>query len=103
MKPAASPLRLYVDRLTLPAMPRTQGARVGAALQAELARLLAQPAMQARLRSPGAAERLAQAEFDGGTLMLRRAERPEHTGRRLARQLVERLGTAAEGRMEPLR
>jgi hypothetical protein len=86
-----------VAQLNLPAMPRAQGARVGAALQAELARLLVQPALQQQLRAPGAAERLAAAALDGGALALRRAERPERTGQRLAQQLVDSLLAAADG------
>jgi len=69
-----------------------RGERIGAALRQELAQLLASDAMIERLSDSVASRALATTvALDGGSLRLRRNERPERTGRRLAKRLAYKL------------
>jgi hypothetical protein len=90
--PSQAPLRLHIGTLALPGMSRVQGERIGAALRQELAQLLASDAMIERLSDSVASRALATTvALDGGNLRLRRNERPERTGRRLAQRLAQSL------------
>jgi hypothetical protein len=78
-------LRLNVGMLALPGGTQAQAGRIGAALQAELARLLAAADVNS-LASSQVPQRL-----DAGTLRFETGERPEIAGRRLARAIAAAL------------
>ena len=87
--PPPAPLRVHIDTLSLPAMPHARGERVGAALLAELTRLMSQQAAQQRLREITGSGRLSSAAaVDAGMLPLAPGERPELTGHRLAERVA---------------
>src|SRR5262249_40496960 len=100
--PPPAPLRLHIGTLALPGVSPAQGERIGAALQHELARLLASDAAMERLRGSIASGALASTTaLDAGSLRMRRNERPERTGRRFAQRLAQSLLTPARPRGAP--
>lgn len=83
--PTPSRIKLQIDTLALPGYSRGEGQRLAAALQGELQRLLGQQAPAAGWQQQGL--RLP-------ALSVRAGERPELTGRRLARAIVRGLQEA---------
>ncbi len=84
--------RVHIERLILDGLPLTTraGARVGAAVERELARLLAADGVPEHLRAGGAVPRVAapRLQFASG-------DRPDTIGRKIARSIHRGLG---EGR-----
>lgn len=83
--PTSARIKLQIDTLALPGFSRADGQRLVSALQGELQRLLSQQAPAAGWQQQGL--RLP-------ALSIRAGERPELTGRRLARAIVHGLQEA---------
>ncbi len=80
-------------------MTQRRGERVGAALQSELFRLLSSEGSLRSLREAAASGSLVTAEsLSVGNLRISGRERPERTGQRLARQLVDQLTASPTSR-----
>jgi hypothetical protein len=82
---------LHIERLVLEGLPVTgsQGARVQAAVEAELARLLAERGLAASLQAGGAVPRLP-----GGALTLTLGGSPAQLGAQIAQSVYSGLGSA---------
>ena len=94
-----APVRVEIGVLSLAGVSRNRGAAVGAALRAELARVLGTEAAQRQLREFAAAGGTA-ARIDAGHMSARAGERAEKLGTRIATQVAGGLSgaTAVRGR-----
>lgn len=77
-----APVRVKIGVLSLAGVSRPRGAAIGAALQAELARVLGSEQVQSRLRA------FAAPTLDGGRMTVHRGERAERMGARIATQIT---------------
>jgi hypothetical protein len=83
---------LHIGTLALPGVSHARGQRIGAALQSELARLMAADGAMERLRQSAASGVIQTSDaLDAGSLRIHRGERAERTGRRLAQRLAQSL------------
>jgi hypothetical protein len=83
---------LHIERLVLDGLPLTgaEGARVGRAVERELARLLAKPRAADALRRGGTVPDLRAPPFELGA-----GDRPDAIGRKIARAVHGGLGRPA--------
>jgi hypothetical protein len=79
-------IELHIEQLTLHGFAPADRDRIGAAIQAELARLIAERGAPSSLLTGGAVERL-----DGGAFQLAPGARPESIGGQVASAVYGRL------------
>jgi hypothetical protein len=80
-------IRLHIERLVLDGLPATDRARLRAAVESELARLLAAGGLGRGLAAGGAMARLS-----APPIRLERSGRPDALGRAVARSVHARIG-----------